>query len=60
MTPIKWLIIAWSLQTIMLLYLIFDLHTRMTNMRHYVSALIAYLDLDIEKILEIAEKLRVE
>jgi hypothetical protein len=60
MTPIKWLIIAWFMQTVMLLYLIHDLHARLTGMRHYVSALIAYLDVDVNKVLEIAETLRIE
>lgn len=55
MTPIKWLIIAWSVQTILLLILIYDLHARLSINRKFAVAITTYLGIDIGKILEIVQ-----
>lgn len=56
MTPIKWLIIAWFVQTLCLLYMLYDLHGRITMQRKYLVALTTILDVNVDKILEIVDK----
>lgn len=60
MTPIKWLIIAWFIQTILLLILIGDLHGRLNRQRSFFAALTTLLDMDIEKVFELADKIEIK
>lgn len=56
MTPIKWLIIAWGIQTILLLVLIFDLHARLTNIRKFLAAMCGVANIEVKTVLAIIEK----